>query len=250
MVESDGRIQDQKLERKRLKKLKRQQAALAEASQPSEPAELGPNANGSTSGGTADADSEAKPHKKKKKRKQQPDSTSSDPHTVPEEQKSKKKKRKQPQEAIASHAEAVQDGTKGLPIAKQSTDASAVPDQTATAAPAEAPKPKKKKSKATGASDAAMWAAVGNQEAARAGKPVQKALYTEDPAVTCMTDAAVQQWRDERQTAITGCDIKPVTAFSQAGERSGPIVLRQKNGLEQAYPFCRASLARAASVRD
>lgn len=219
MVESVSRTEDEKLERKRLKKLRRQQAALAEASQPPEPAMPGPNVNGSTLGPTADAEGEAKTHKKKKKRKQQPDSTSSAPLTVSEEQKSKKEKRKQPQEATASNAAAVQDATNGVPIEKQSADASMVPDQ-AAAAPTEGVKPKKKKSTPAGASDSAMWAAVGNQEAARAGRPVQKALYTEDPAVTCMTDAAVQQWRDERQTAITGCNIKPVTAFSQAGEHS------------------------------
>ena len=76
---------------------------------------------------------------------------------------------------------------------------------------------KKKSSIVTAASTAVQWAAVGSHELARAGAPVQKALYAEDPAVTRMTEAAVQQWREERETAVTGCDIRPVTAFGQAG---------------------------------
>ncbi len=216
MVENASRSQDEKLERKRLKKLKRQQAARAEASQPPETAAPALNANGSPASCSADADREAQPQKKKK-RKQQPDSTSLDAHAEPEAHKSKKKKKKQLQEATASIPDSVQHEPNGLQTAKHTLSASTPADQTA-AASTEGLQPKKKKSKPTGAPPVAMWAAVGNREAAKSGKPVQKALYAEDPAVTRMTDASVQQWRDERQTAVTGCNIKPVTAFSQAGE--------------------------------
>ena len=238
MVESASRTQDEKLERKRLKKLKRQEAAHVEASHPPEPAAPAPDINGSALPRRADADGEGNPQKKKKKRKQQPDSTCLDPDTEAEGRKSNKKKK---QESTSSHAAAVQDATNALHTAKQSTDASTASKQTAAASP-EAVKPKKKKSKPIEAAPAALWAAVGNHEAARAGRPVDKALYMENPAVTRMTDAAVQQWRDERQTAVTGCGMKPVTAFSEAGEC--PFLFqKRRRGLEQDHLLSRATAA-------
>lgn len=223
MVGSVSHGQDEKLERKRLKKLKRQEAARAEASHPPQPAAHTPNVNGGVSPPRADANGEGKPQKKKKKRKQQSNSTSFEPDIEAEGQKSKMKKK---QDSLSSHAKAVQDATNALHTAKQSTDASTASNQTAAASP-EGVNPKKKKSRPIAAAPATLWAAVGNHEVARTGRRVDKALYTEDPAVTRMTDAAVQQWRDERQTAVTGCEIKPVTAFSEAGIRSFTVQKRR-----------------------
>lgn len=61
-------------------------------------------------------------------------------------------------------------------------------------------------------------AAVGNRELARSGKAIIKALYKEDPAVAALTSAEVDAWRAERETVVSGCDLRPVMAFNQAGK--------------------------------
>ncbi len=224
MVEDVSQLQAEKLERKRLKKLKKKQAALAEASQPSDataPAEI---PNGSLPARSDEADGEAKP-RKKKKRKQQLDSTSLNTQTEPEAQKSRKKKNKQSQDGAVADTTTGEDASDGLQMPKQNAGSSTSVSQLATASE-ERLKSKRQKSKPDGAgAKAATVAAVGDHELAKSGTPVQKALYTENSVVSRMTDAAVQQWRDERQIVVTGCDIRPVTAFDQAGDRSRYVQL-------------------------
>ena len=223
MVEDVSQLQAEKLERKRLKKLKKKQAALAEASQPSDataPAEI---PNGSLPARSDEADGEAKP-RKKNKRKQQLDNTSLNAQTQPEAQKSGKNKNKQSQDGAPADTATGKDAPDGLQMPKQNAGSSTSVPQLA-AASEESLKPKKKKSKPDGAAKAATVAAVGNHELAQSGRPVQKALYAEDSVVSLMTDAAVQQWRDERQIVVTGCDVRPVTAFDQAGDCSRYVQL-------------------------
>lgn len=63
----------------------------------------------------------------------------------------------------------------------------------------------------------AVLASVGDQELARSGKPIQKALYQEHPAVTAMSADEVAKHRADRDTAVTGADLRPVLQFEQAG---------------------------------
>ena len=223
MVENVSQLQAEKLERKRLRKLKKKQAALAEASQPSDataPAEV---PNGSLPARSVEADGEAKPQKKKK-RKQQLDSISLNAQTEPEAQKIRKNKNKQSQDGAAALTTTGEDASDGLQMPRQNAGSSTSVAQLAVASE-ECLKPKRKKSKPDGAAKAATVAAVGDHELAKSGRPVQKALYAEDSVVSRMTDAAVQQWRDERQIVVTGCNIRPVTAFDQAGDGSMHVQL-------------------------
>lgn len=63
----------------------------------------------------------------------------------------------------------------------------------------------------------AVLASVGDQELAKSGKPIQKHLYHEHPAVTAMSAEEVVKHRADRDTAVTGADLRPVLLFEQAG---------------------------------
>ena len=63
----------------------------------------------------------------------------------------------------------------------------------------------------------AVLASVGDQELAKSGKPVQKDLYQEHPSVSAMSVEEVTKHRADRDTAVTGADIRPVPQFDQAG---------------------------------
>lgn len=222
MNEDLHRIRAEKLERKGLKKLKKLQATQAEALKASDATVSTLDVNGIPASSIPKADDAAK-LTKKNKRKQQPENGNVESQAEPEGEKVKKKKKKHLQPEAAPQTAAVcaaGDKPDGLqkPKQKNTGNAAAGPRPAQPTTYEEVPKLKKKKLKASGTAKGASLAEVGDQELARTGQPVQKALYSEHPAVTQMSEAAVQQWREERETAVTGCDIKPVTAFDQAGE--------------------------------
>lgn len=63
----------------------------------------------------------------------------------------------------------------------------------------------------------AVLASVGDQELAKSGKQIVKGLYQEHPSVTAMTTEEVTKHRADRDTAVTGADLRPVFQFDQAG---------------------------------
>lgn len=63
----------------------------------------------------------------------------------------------------------------------------------------------------------AVLASVGDQELAKSGKTIQKDLYQEHPSVTGMSEEEVTKHRADRDTAVTGVDLRPVLQFDQAG---------------------------------
>ena len=217
-------IKTEKLERKKLKKLRKQQARDAGGQKPMDNIQRIAKVNGITAESLSSPIAGTKP-KKEKKRKQQVGTASAEGLVQPVQKRKKKRNKRE------LHSEAtgdVVDASRGPNRQKDLTSGKTAAQLGCCLAPAAVvvaaadslmpQAEKKKKSKAgVAAPRAAQWAAVGSQELARAGAPVQKALYAEDPAVTGMTEAAVQQWREERDTVVTGCDIKPVTAFGQAG---------------------------------
>lgn len=115
-----------------------------------------------------------------------------------------------------------------LPQPKQGMEP-AVPDDDATLPDAAPEKKKQKKKKGPTPTEAPSMAQVGDRELATSGKPIQKALYSEHPAVAGLSDAEVDAWRSERSTVVTGCDIRPVPAFDQAGQcrLAGPSTFKQ-----------------------
>ena len=223
MNEDLHRIRAEKLERKRLKKLKKLQAAQPEALKASDATVSTLDVNGIPDSSNPNADDAAKIIKKKKRKQQPENGKNVESQAEPEGEKVRKKKRKHLQPEAAPHTPAVcaaGDKPDGLqkPKQKNTDNAAAGPWPAQPTTYEEAPKLKAKKLKANGTAKEASLAEVGDQELARTGQPVQKALYSEHPAVTQMSEAAVQQWRGERETAVTGCDIRPVTAFDQAGK--------------------------------
>lgn len=110
------------------------------------------------------------------------------------------------------------------------TDSAQLSAPKATAAadstPAEAPKKKSKKQQSSG-SDApqgrvrvqqeAVLASVGDKELAKSGKTIQKALYHEHSSVTAMSQEEVAKHQSDRDTVVTGADLRPVLQFDQAG---------------------------------
>ena len=62
-----------------------------------------------------------------------------------------------------------------------------------------------------------VLASVGDQELAKSGKTIQKDLYQEHPSVTGMSEEEVTKHRADRDTAVTGVDLRPVLQFDQAG---------------------------------
>ena len=93
--------------------------------------------------------------------------------------------------------------------------------------PAEAPKEKKSKKQQSSGSDApqgrvrvqqeAVLASVGDKELAKSGKTIQKALYHEHSSVTAMSQEEVAKHQSDRDTVVTGADLRPVLQFDQAG---------------------------------
>ena len=125
------------------------------------------------------------------------------------DKKLKKKRRKQAAEA----QEAAQPAGSTAPL-------HAEPDRHAAAPPQNKKKKKAHKQEGAGSAQAAAelasMAQVGDKEAARAGRPIQKAVYAEHSAVSAMSAADVAAWRAERRTVVDGCDLRPVPAFEHA----------------------------------
>ena len=71
----------------------------------------------------------------------------------------------------------------------------------------------------------AVLASVGDQELAKSGKAIQKLLYREHPDVTAMSAEEVAKHRADRDTAVTGADLRPVLQFDQAGISQVPLCL-------------------------
>lgn len=161
--------------------------------------------NGTQSENETSLQSEKKKKDKDKKIKhlqaQSPRATADVP--VGEPEKKKKKKRK------AASAEGEMTNTKAT-LHHPANAQGSVPDN-----------PEKKRQrdkKSEQPSGQPELAAVGDRELARSGKPIVKALYTEHAAVAARTAAEVDAWRAERETVVTGRDMKPVMAFDEAGE--------------------------------
>ncbi|KAA6424762.1 MAG: DEAD box RNA helicase [Trebouxia sp. A1-2] len=107
---------------------------------------------------------------------------------------------------------------------KSGAEAEASPTLANAEASAEGPKKKSKKHKTSDAPQGritthqeAVLASVGDKELAKSGKTIQKALYHEHPSVTAMTAEEVTKHRSDRDTAVTGADLRPVLQFDQAG---------------------------------
>lgn len=110
---------------------------------------------------------------------------------------------------------------------KSGAEAEASPTVADAEVSAEAPKKKSKKHKTSDAPQGritvhqeAVLASVGDKELAKSGKTIQKALYHEHPSVTAMTAEEVTKHRLDRDTAVTGADLRPVLQFDQAGKRA------------------------------
>ena len=108
---------------------------------------------------------------------------------------------------------------------KSGAEAEASPTLANAEASAEAPKKKSKKHKTSDTPQGritvhqeAVLASVGDKELAKSGKSIQKALYHEHPSVTVMTAEEVTKHRLDRDTAVTGADLRPVLQFDQAGK--------------------------------
>ena len=78
----------------------------------------------------------------------------------------------------------------------------------------------------------AVLASVGDQELAKSGKQILKDLYREHTSVTAMTTEEVTKHRADRDTAVTGADLRPVLQFDQAGiQTSSSCILYSVRGL-------------------
>lgn len=115
---------------------------------------------------------------------------------------------------------------------KKSTESSISTDaaQPSDTQPASPPSKKQKKAAASAvpsptpqgrvrAHQQAVLASVGDQELAKSGKAILKDLYQEHPSVTGMTTEEVTKHRADRDTAVTGIDLRPVLQFEQAGSK-------------------------------
>ena len=130
--------------------------------------------------------------------------------------KAGKKKRKQ----VAGEGEA---GEAAATPAKPSEQ----PQQPAAAQQQQPSKKKQKKAAAGGAAagastgagapPAGVMAEVGDRKLAASRPALVKALYSEAADVAAMSDADVAAWRKERQTAVEGAPLRPITKFSQSG---------------------------------
>lgn len=184
---------DPLLKAEKKKKKKKMMKLAAEAATQEAPA-LNGNA-------TKDTDATKKMRKKAKKITEQgmlpPEPDTGAPLGEPDKKKKKKKRKAADAEGQVAEAK---------PEEEQPADAQAV-----------APDQKAKKKKSVQQSSEPELAAVGDRELARSGKPIMKALYSEHAAVTALTPAEVDAWRAERDTVVTGCDMKPVMSFDQSG---------------------------------
>ena len=179
-------------------------------------------ANGSTPGhadGTADQSKAEKKAAKKAKKASLADATAT---TAVEAVtaaagaastlKSKKKKKKTATKS-STGTNAVQPAdsqpASPAPLKKQKKAA-------ASAAPAPTPTPHGR----VRAHQEAVLASVGDQELAKSGKTILKDLYQEHSSVTGMTTEEVTKHRADRDTAVTGVDLRPVLQFDQAGSRA------------------------------
>ena len=57
-------------------------------------------------------------------------------------------------------------------------------------------------------------------QAARAGRPVVKALYEPNPEVEALSAAEVEAWQAERGISVDGCSLRPIRSFAQSGADS------------------------------
>ena len=98
--------------------------------------------------------------------------------------------------------------------------------QPADSPPASAePSPKKQKKHSHSANpkgrvkahQEAVLASVGDRDLAKSGKGIQKALYQEHLAVSAMSPEEVTRHRADRDTTVSGVDMRPVLQFDQAG---------------------------------
>lgn len=147
--------------------------------------------------------SDIKP-KKRKKLRDEPEETKPAETALPQPDglKTKKKKKKAHVEAPESQAATLQ--------AVPSSDG-------AKEAAQKEQKKKKRKQEAEQQGGQPVLAAVGDLELARSSKPVHKALYSEHADVRAFSDDWVNEWRSQRQTVVTGSDLRPVPEFHQAG---------------------------------
>ena len=175
-------------------------------------------ANGSTMGhadGTADQSKAEKKAAKKAKKASLADATAVE--TAPAATgaastvKPKKKKKKSIESSISTDAAQASDSqpASSAPSKKQKKAA-------ASAAPTPTPHGRVR------AHQEAVLASVGDQELAKSGKTILKDLYQEHPSVTNMATEEVAKHRADRDTAVTGVDLRPVLEFDQAGSRAPP----------------------------
>lgn len=76
---------------------------------------------------------------------------------------------------------------------------------------------KKQKHAAAAPTGRAAYASVGDAALAASSPAILKDLYEEDPAVASMAPSARAAAREERRTAVEGCDLAPVLTFAQTG---------------------------------
>ena len=166
-------------------------------------------ANGTTPGhaeGAADhSNAEKKTAKQAKKAAREVAATAAEPAAADgaaDPAKPKKKKKKtvmQPEAAQPSEPQAAS----AAPVKKQ---------KKATASDTPAPHGRVQ------AHQEAVLASVGDQELAKSGKSIRKGLYQEHPSVSGMSVEEVAKHRADRDTAVTGVDLRPVLQFDQAGK--------------------------------
>lgn len=177
---------------------------------------------------------------KPKKQKQQPDvqangATPGHEAVAADHTKAQKKSAKQAKKAaleaaaITTEPTSANGATDPAKPKKKKKKATTQPEAAQSSEPQEAsatPLKKQKKDAASGipaphgrvrAHQEAVLASVGDQELAKSGKTIQKALYQEHSSVSGMSDEEVTKHRADRDTAVTGVDLRPVLQFDQAG---------------------------------
>ena len=219
------------------KRKKRKLAALQETESPAgaatdtEPAAIKNTKSNKSSGSTPNGDSVLAP--------EQAGATSAEQIKAEKKAAKKAKKAANAGASIASAEVSTEAETPKLEKKNKNAGNKAASETTQPAAngaapmdqsPAELPKKKSKKQK-TGTSDnaphgritvrqEAVLASVGDKELAKSGNTIQKNLYHEHPDVTAMSPEEVAKHRADRDTAVTGADLRPVLQFDQAGEGS------------------------------
>lgn len=120
--------------------------------------------------------------------------------------KPKKKKKKSPTDSSTRTDAAQPSDSQPAPVKKQKKAA-------ASSTPSTTPHGRVR------AHQEAVLASVGDQELAKSGKQILKDLYQEHSSVTAMTTEEVTKHRADRDTAVTGVDLRPVLQFDQAGNK-------------------------------